>query len=74
MAFDGGVERAGEGVVDYADEGRALDREAEGDADVGVVVDEVGRAVDWVDDEGWSIGEGLRWGVSFFAHEPVCGE
>ena len=39
------VQRAGEGVVDDADEGREVVGEGEGDGDVGVGVDEVRCAV-----------------------------
>jgi hypothetical protein len=52
VASDGRVERGGEGVVDDADGGDAVDGETQGDADVGEIVHEVGRAVDGVDDEG----------------------
>lgn len=52
MVFDGGVEVLGERVVDDADDGFVGDDEGHGDGDVGVGVDEVGGAVDGVDDEG----------------------
>ena len=61
-AGDGGVQVFGIRVVDDADDGLALDGETEGDADVGIEVDKVGRAVDRVDDECWCCGnEGWRW-------------
>lgn len=73
LALDGGVEGGGEGVVDDADGGDEVDGEAERDGDVGVAVDEVGGAVDGVDDElrrvralsrngGGGNGDVVRWG------------
>lgn len=72
-AADRGVEGLREGVVDDADGGEQVDAEAEGDADVGVVVHEVGGAVDGVDDEGWAGGEARVGRVGFFAHEGDVG-
>lgn len=72
MAVNGGVEVVGEGVVDDADEGDEVVDEGEGDADVGVGVDEVCGAVDGVDDEGGGGGElGFAGDVGFFAEESV---
>ncbi len=68
VAADGVVEVLGEGVVDDADEGAAVVGEGEGDGDVRVGVDEVGGAVDGVDDEGWGGGEVAGCG-GFFAEE-----
>lgn len=73
MAVDGGVEMVGEGVVDDADEGDEVVDEGEGDADVGVGVDEVCGAVDRVDHEGGGGGElGFAGDVAFFAEESVA--
>lgn len=69
MGVDGVVEVAEEGVVDDADAGEAVVGEGEGDADVGVAVDEVRGAVDGVADEGGGRGEGRAGGVGFFAEE-----
>ena len=69
MALDGGVEGRGEGVVDYADDGRFVEREAKRYADVGVAVDEVYGAVDRVADEGRRGGKAHAWFVGFFAEE-----
>ena len=57
MAADRVVEVLGEGVVDDADEWGAVVGEGERDGHVGVAVDEVGCAVDGVDDEGGGGGE-----------------
>ena len=69
LAFDAGVEVLGERVVHHADSGAFVDGYAEGDADVGVEVEEVVGAVYGVDDEGWGGGEGVAGLVGFFAHE-----
>lgn len=69
VALDGGPELVAEGIVHDADGGLFLDDEGNGDGDVGEAVDEVGRAVYGVDDEGWLVGDGLARVVGFFADE-----
>ena len=59
----------GERIVDDANERDEIVDEGERDADVGVGVDEVGRAVDGVDDECGGGGEVEAWVVGFFAEE-----
>ena len=56
-AFDSMVDLGCEGVENDADEGPQVVHEGEGDADVGVAVDEVGRSVDGVADESGGGGE-----------------
>ena len=62
------VEMVGERVVDDPDQGAEFVGECEGDADVGVGVDEVGGSVDGVDYECGSEGE-CAAGCCFFAEE-----
>lgn len=70
MAVDSGVEMVSEGVIDDTDKGDEVVYEGEGDADVGVGVDEVCSAVDGVDDEGGGGGEvGFAGDVGFFTEE-----
>jgi hypothetical protein len=70
LAFDAGVERCSEGIVDYAYDGFLVDGQAEGDADVRVAVEEVCGSVYGVDDEGGCVGEGEARVIGFFADEP----
>lgn len=56
FALDGGVQVVGERVENDADGGFLLHGEAERDADVGVEVEEVVRAVDGIDDERRRVG------------------
>lgn len=72
-AADGGEEFVEEGVVDDADGGVAGEEEGEGDGDGGEVVDEVGGAVDGVDEEGGAGGDAARGVVAFLADEVVGG-
>ena len=51
LGFDRVVQVLRERVVDDPDHGDAVDGEAEGDADVGVGVDEIGGAIYGVDYE-----------------------
>ena len=46
------VKLLGERVVYDADERYHLMGESEGDGDVGKGMDEIGGAIDWIDDEG----------------------
>lgn len=69
LTLDGGVEGFCGGVVDNSYGWDFVDCEAEGDAGVGEIVDEVYCAVDWVYDECWCVCEGGCWGVGFFAVE-----
>ena len=66
FAMDGMVEMLNEGIVDDSDEGFEFVGEGEGDGDVGMSVDEVGRSVYRVDYEGWGGGEAAGCG-GFFA-------
>lgn len=57
------------GVVDDTNDGLEANCEAEGDADVGIAMDEIGCAVDRVNDEGGSLSQTSAWFVGLFAHE-----
>lgn len=72
LPADAVVQLAGKGVEDHADRGDAVDREAQAHAHVGVAVDEVGRAVDRVDDEGRLRPQLLPGHICLFAHEAEC--
>lgn len=69
VAFDGGPELVAEGIVDDAHRGNFVHDEGDGDGDFWKAVDEVGCAVDGVDDEGWVVGDGLAGVVRLFANE-----
>lgn len=71
---DGGEEFALEGVVDDADGGPPGDDERERDADLGQAVEEVGGAVDGVDDPGGRRGDAFFGRVEgLLADELVLG-
>lgn len=69
MAFDGGVEGVEPWVVDDAHGGLAIDGESEGDTGARERVDEVGCAVNRVDDESWLRAELHARLVCLLAHE-----
>lgn len=71
VAFDAGVKGAGKGIVDNADDGFAVDGQTERDANVRVAVEEIGRAVYGIHDEGRLGGEAVTGFVGFFAHEST---
>ena len=69
LALDSCEEKVLVGVVDDANGGLAVDSEAEGNAGVGEHVEEVGGAVDGVNNEGGLRADFLAGFVCLFAHE-----
>lgn len=65
------IENLSKRIIDDSDDGFLVDCEAERDGDVGPSVEEVGCAVDRVDDEGGGGGEDVAGLVGFFAHESI---
>lgn len=65
------IESLSKRIIDDSDDGFFVDCEAEGDGDVGPSVEEIGCAVDRVDDEGGGGGEDVAGLVGFFAHESI---
>lgn len=73
LALDGGVEVSEERVVDNSDDGPAGEGEAQGDGNVREAVQEVGRAIDGIDDECGTVGQagGMGGLVALLADETV---